>query len=377
MKRLAIAFFALAALQAAADEPSFKVGDVIANDLCPSPAKSQWLSQITQSKLLGNGLFDSTLTCGKDPNIYLLKRDYKKPGAFVVGAVIPRDSKEGAFVSSSGLGGSILPLFARNENGTVVSNKEIVFFLEKSAENSDCHGGIELTSLSLSIKPSPDKTDWETGFLKASAIYTPTKYAGVCLPLRKVKENEGHKGRLDSLGIEGLNVLDMSLEKDGKNLYLLAYSVSYLGGSLVEPGLRVLHVDLAAQTASVVFELDSKKFDVSGCGAYLNGARLLPGSQKLVLFYKRPAVRIVDYSNPGDVKVEEVYRDENFFGGTCEGYVPGYTSLRNGSPGGGAYVDIQPKKRLIFYVTRKWDKIPAGGFRELPVSEPFVIKLEY
>jgi hypothetical protein len=77
----------------------------------------------------------------------------------------------------------------------------------------------------------------------------------------------------------------------------------------------------------IVTEIKNPDLFPKGCGSYLMGARILPGSQKVALLYKASVVRIVDIKSSQVVDLFDV-RDPGM-AYTCELYRPNKEALRD------------------------------------------------
>ncbi len=131
---------------------------------------------------------------------------------------------------------------------------------------------------------------------------------------------------LDSVSADGkIQALVLSTKEEttstgGRNETNVAIVVT---GTLNAAGTEVAQLDATVRLADPALFLN-------GCGAYLKGGLVLPGTSKIALVYAMQ-IRTVDYADASHPVVKTV-NDRSIPGmaSTCEGYIPNWNGGRDG-----------------------------------------------
>lgn len=303
-----------ASLPAQAD--NYPVGAKFLPGLCKKERSYTDLYPITRSVRLRMPLELYALTCSGEGEIVVLKKSNVDESGqiFEVVSKINRNAPESLFFEEH----SRAPLL-----GAPLSYSfETVFFVDTTPDSRrTCRlsgGRIAYQQITSVFKPSH-------GFK-----LEPIKTFDICLPFN---------AHSPTAQFAHLDILDAVVD----------YRTGYPTRLLIREShsvFSVLAIDIAKGEAQVIASFDgnsgSKPHFTAECGKYLIGAKLLPGSEKVGLFFKNPKVVIADFSDRSNVELREVYNQE---GGeaTCEGFMADYSSL-------GDQVVIDAKSKLISFL---------------------------
>ena len=115
--------------------------------------------------------------------------------------------------------------------------------------------------------------------------------------------------------------IDYSWDNDQKILTGLLKLPGQLLGFQVNPK--------DAASFQILFDVSGPTYFPPGCGLYFMAARIDPVEQKVLMFYKDPAVRVLEYGAGRSVRMTEIYNGDDQGFASCEGYHAVHASLRD------------------------------------------------
>lgn len=126
------------------------------------------------------------------------------------------------------------------------------------------------------------------------------------------------------------NILDITYDhRQGGEVRALLW-IENEGEAQAGDGLYQFDLNLKSRTANQVGYISNTKENFpNGCGAYFKAARILKESNEVALFFASPRMVIASNLTSSTPILKEVFNGSSDGFSTCEGYTPGYQSLRN------------------------------------------------